>query len=74
MVWKGCIMKIEITLTAYDYAALKKISEYSEISVEKLATGIITNMITEFDSSMSKFIENNLPQSYFDDYRGRYIE
>ena len=74
MVWKGCIMKIEIMLTAYDYAILKRISDYSEISIEKLATGIITNMINEFDSSMFEFLEKNLPTQYFDDYSGRYIE
>ena len=59
-------MKLEIELTAYDYATLKRISEYSEIDVNKLAKGILVNVINEFDSSMNEFIERSLPLGYFD--------
>lgn len=67
-------MKLEIEITNYDYTVLKRISEYSEIDVNKLVKGIIVNVINEFDTSMSEFIERSLPLSYFDDYVGRYIE
>lgn len=67
-------MKMEIELTAYHYNLLKKISEYSEININKLCTGIIVNHIEHFDSSMMEFLEQNLPDSYYDDYSGRYIE
>lgn len=67
-------MKLEIEITQYDYSILKRISEYSEIDINTLAKGILTNVINEFDSNMCEFIESNLPQTYFDDYRGRYIE
>lgn len=67
-------MKMEIELTAFHYHLLKKISEYSEIDINKLCTGIIVNHIEHFDSSMAEFLEQNLPDSYYDDYSGRYIE
>lgn len=60
-------MKLEINLSSYDYNILKRISEYSEISINKLAQGIIINVINEFDSSMCEFIESNLPLKYFEE-------
>lgn len=67
-------MKLEIELTAYHYSLLKKISEYSEIEINRLCKGIIVNHIEHFDSSMMEFLEQNLPDSYYDDFTGRYIE
>lgn len=74
MVWKGCIMKLEIEITTYHYDLLKKISEYTEIDLNKLTKGIIINSIEQFDSDMREFMEQNLPYSYYDDFSGRYIE
>lgn len=67
-------MKIEINITAFHYNLLKKISEYSEIEINKLCTGIIVSHIEHFDSSMMEFLEQNLPDSYYDDFTGRYME
>ena len=59
-------MKIEIDLSTYDYEVLKRIYDYSEINPNKLAKGIIVNVINEFDSSMNEFIEKNLPMNYYE--------
>ena len=59
-------MKIEIDISNYDYEVLKRISDYSEINPNRLAKGIIINVINEFDSSMNEFIEKNLPMDYYE--------
>ena len=67
-------MKYEIELTAYHSTLLKKISEYSEIDVNKLIKYIIVNHIEDFDNRMQDFIEQNIPDEYYDEFTGRYVE
>ena len=67
-------MKYEIELTAFHKELLSKIASYMNIEEKKLAAGIIINSIEKFDSDMCEYIEQNLPDSYYDDYSGRYIE
>lgn len=67
-------MKYEIELSAYHKELLNKIASYMNIEEKKLAAGIIINSIEQFDSDMCEFIERNLPDSYYDDFTGRYIE
>lgn len=74
MVWKGNVMKYEIELTEYHANLLKHISEYSEIGVDKLIKGIIVNSIEQFDKDMQEYLEQSLPDSYYDGYSGRYFD
>ena len=77
MVWKGYVMRYEIELTEYHANLLRHISEYSEIGVDKLIKGIIVNSIEQFDKDMQEYLEQSLPDgyyNYYDDYSGRYIE
>lgn len=67
-------MKIEIELTEYHANLLKNISEYSEIGINELVKGVIIAHVEQFDKDMQNFLEQSLPDSYFDDYSGRYIE
>ena len=67
-------MKIEIEITEYHANLLKHISEYSEIGINKLVKGMIISNIEQFDKDMQDFLEQSLPDSYYDDYSGRYIE
>lgn len=60
-------MKVEIELLPFHYNLLTKISEYTDIEINKLCTGIIINHIEDFDSSMMEFLESNLPDSYYND-------
>lgn len=57
-------MKIEIDIPSYDYEVLERISDYSEINLNKLVKGIVLNVIDEFDTTMGELIEKNLPLNY----------
>lgn len=67
-------MKYEIDLTEYHSTLLKNISEYSEIGVNKLIKGVIICFVEQFDKDMQEYLEQNLPDGYYDGYSGRYIE
>lgn len=74
MVRKGCKMKIEIEITTFHYDLLKRISDYSEIQIEKLVKGLVLDYIDKFDSTICELLEKNLPDSYYDDFINRYID
>lgn len=61
-------MKIEIEISEYHANILKHISEYSEIDINKLVKGVIVNHIEQFDKDMQEFLEQSLPESYYDSY------
>lgn len=65
-------MKFEIELTAYHSNIIRKLSDYSEIGAHRLVQGIIINAIEELDTDLWENLERNLPESYYDDYTGRY--
>ena len=67
-------MKVEINFNSVETTILKKISDYSEIDINTLCKGLIINHIENFDSKMQEFIEENIPEKYYDEYTGRYIE
>ena len=66
MVWKGCVMKIEIDIPSYDYEVLTNISDYVNIDINKLCTDLVINHIREFDKAMTEYLEQSLLIDYYE--------